>query len=292
MSTTFDREGRRIEGDFEARLRFGRIGAVRVVEATTPGGECVRTARMARRFADELYQLEVLTSGEAVLEQHGRQARIGVGDVVLVDPTAPIRWRTTDTTNVTVLFPRTMLSSGHDDFLRVAGLAIPGGGGTGALISSMVRGLPAALDGIRVDEAARIGTAVVDLLEAALATRLDGPAPPRSRHAVLRRQVYAHIDGNLHRPDLSPASIAAAQHISLRHLHKLFETEPMTVAARIRHRRLQRCADDLRDTGQRHRSAASIAARWGLTDPASFSRLFKSAYGVSASDYREVHGVR
>lgn len=285
------RENHRVEGDLDAQLRVGRLGVVRVAEATTPASDCMRTGRMARQFDDDLYQLEVLTSGNAVVEQHSRQAWLEAGDVLLIDPTRPVRFRTSDTTNVTVLFPRTMLPLKAADFRQVAGLAIPGDRGTGALMSSLVRGLPAALDGIRTDEAGRIGAAVVELLETALFARLDRPPTPQSRHSVLRQHVYAYIDGNLHRPDLSPVSIAAAHHISLRHLHKLFETEPTTVSAWIRRRRLEQCAHDLRNTSQSHRSAASIAAKWGLTNPASFSRIFKSAYGMSASDYREAKGV-
>jgi len=31
---------------------------------------------------------------------------------------------------------------------------------------------------------------------------------------------------------------------------------------------------------------SSIATRWGLFDPAHFSRLFKSTYGLSPREYR------
>ena len=33
-------------------------------------------------------------------------------------------------------------------------------------------------------------------------------------------------------------------------------------------------------------SASAIAARWGLTDPAHFSRAFRAAYGLPPSEYR------
>ena len=35
-----------------------------------------------------------------------------------------------------------------------------------------------------------------------------------------------------------------------------------------------------------HLSMAAIGARWGLLDPASFSRAFRAAYGVSPREYR------
>ena len=36
--------------------------------------------------------------------------------------------------------------------------------------------------------------------------------------------------------DLDPATVAASQHVSLRHLHRLFGPQGSTVAAWIRHR--------------------------------------------------------
>ncbi|MFI0452706.1 helix-turn-helix domain-containing protein [Actinomadura sp. 6N118] len=74
--------------------------------------------------------------------------------------------------------------------------------------------------------------------------------------------------------------VAAAHHISVRLLHKLFTDQEMTVADFIRHRRLERCRQDLRDPTLRNRPISSIGARHGLVNPAHFSRLFRDAYGV------------
>ncbi|MFD0385553.1 helix-turn-helix domain-containing protein [Streptomyces stramineus] len=63
--------------------------------------------------------------------------------------------------------------------------------------------------------------------------------------------------------------MAAAHHISLSYLHRLFETEATTVAAWIRHQRLERARHDLGDTTQRHIPVHAIAARWGFPAPPS-----------------------
>jgi AraC-like DNA-binding protein len=80
--------------------------------------------------------------------------------------------------------------------------------------------------------------------------------------------------------------IAAENHVSLRYLHKLFETQQMTVAGWIRQRRLERCRRDLRDPALSHLPVSAIAARSGLIDAAHFSRVFRAAYGISPSEYR------
>ena len=94
------------------------------------------------------------------------------------------------------------------------------------------------------------------------------------------------IEEHLGEADLAPAQIAAAHHISLRQLHKLFHASGTTVAGWIRQRRLERCGHDLRDPRWSGRPVAAIGARWGYPDPAHFSRLFKAAYGVGPRDYR------
>jgi len=37
------------------------------------------------------------------------------------------------------------------------------------------------------------------------------------------------------------------------------------------------------------RPVAAIAARWGFVDAAHFSRAFKTAFGISPSEYRAAH---
>jgi len=104
-------------------------------------------------------------------------------------------------------------------------------------------------------------------------------------------QITAFIEEHLGEADLAPAQIAAAHHISLRELHKLFHASGTTVAGWIRQRRLEHCEHDLRDPRWQARPVAAVGARWGYPDPAHFSRLFKAAYGVGPRDYRAQRAV-
>jgi len=94
--------------------------------------------------------------------------------------------------------------------------------------------------------------------------------------------VRLYIDANLSNPSLSPATIAKANAISIRTLHRLFESTDDSVGAVIRERRLSRCrADLLRGTDE---SVTAIAFRWGFRNMSFFSRLFRERYGVSARE--------
>jgi AraC-like DNA-binding protein len=138
----------------------------------------------------------------------------------------------------------------------------------------------------------RLAGNVVDLLGTVLADRLDAsPDDPDIAHRALMLQITSFIEEHLGEADLAPAQIAAAHHISLRQLHKLFHASGTTVAGWIRQRRLEHCGHDLRDPRCMTRPVAAVGARWGYPDPAHFSRLFKGAYGVGPRDYRASHGL-
>ena len=99
-------------------------------------------------------------------------------------------------------------------------------------------------------------------------------------------RVHGFIDQNLGDPRLSPKTVAAAHHVSLRHLQQLFADAGTAPATWIRRRRLERCRYALTDPRERHRPIHVIAARWGFADHAHFSRLFRATYGASPSQYR------
>jgi hypothetical protein len=67
----------RHDADFQARLVTGAVGAIQVAEATTPPGECCRPAKLIGSRNRALYEIDVLARGRVLVEQRGRQARLG-----------------------------------------------------------------------------------------------------------------------------------------------------------------------------------------------------------------------
>jgi AraC-like DNA-binding protein len=106
------------------------------------------------------------------------------------------------------------------------------------------------------------------------------------RERTLLVRIHAFIEQHLGEADLSPGVVAAAHHVSVRYLHRLFEAQETTVAAWIRRRRLERCRRDLADPALGAVPVAALAARWGLPDSAHFSRLFRRTYGLPPAEYR------
>jgi AraC-like DNA-binding protein len=103
----------------------------------------------------------------------------------------------------------------------------------------------------------------------------DAATPDESSDA-LRLQVLGYVRAHLADPHLSHGDVAAAHHMAGRTLHRLFEHEPFTVTDYIRVQRLAAVHRDLTDPLLRNRSIAAIAARWGFTDQAHFTRAFRA----------------
>ncbi len=222
--------------------------------------------------------------GGGLVEQGGRQAVLGPGDFALTDLSRPARWAMDARRVIAVVFPAGLLPLRPDQVRQVSAVAIPGDRGAGALVSALAARLTGHLGEYGPAEAARLGGAVLDLIGSALAGRLDTELP----HRALASRVTAYIEANLADPDLSPAAVAAANHLSLRALHRLFEARESTVAAWIRGRRLERCRRDLADPQHDARPVSAIGARWGMPNPSHFSRAFRIRVRDHAAATREV----
>lgn len=114
----------------------------------------------------------------------------------------------------------------------------------------------------------------------------DSPRPAPTHAEECLQRVLAFIDESLPDPALSPHMVADAHHISVRYLYKLFESQPTGVADWIRNRRLEACRHDLLNPARRSTPVSAIGARWGLPNPAQFSRAFRAAFGASPTEYR------
>ena len=286
------------EADFAGRLRGADLGSLRLMEVRADAHTARRTARLVKAAPAGCYKIGVQLRGSSVLAQDGREVSLAPGDFAVYDTDRPYTLAFEAPHQILILvFPREMLCLPQH---RVAGLTatrLPGeAGGMGALIGPFLVKVAERLDAADAPgpgTAIRLAGNVVDLLATVLAERLDtAPGEPGAGHRALMLRITAFIEEHLGDADLAPAQIAAAHHISLRQLHKLFHASGTTAAGWIRQRRLERCGHDLRDPRYATWPVAAVGARWGYPDPAHFSRLFKATYGMGPRDYRACHVPR
>jgi AraC-like DNA-binding protein len=258
------------------------------VETSTPHS-VYRTPGLIRRDSPELYRVALAMSGRACLLQDGRTARLGPGEFTLYDFTRPYELVYDSGVQLAVFsFPREMLALPGDLVGRLTAVPVRTDTGTGALTAPLLRRVALDMDGYQPASAARLSAVVMNLITTAVAEHAGqaGSLPAESRENTLLMRIHAFIEQHLGDCDLAPGPVAAAHYISVRYLYRLFEAQGTTVAAWIRHRRLERCRADLADPALGSAPVSAVAARWGLPDSAHFNRLFKRAYGLPPAEYR------
>lgn len=284
------------EHDFRANVRGGvDIGEVMLTYTSVPSLRNERTAAHIRRSDPELYHLRLTLSGESDVCHGDAETTVGARQFMLTSTSTPYlavceRGRVD---GMTVTLRPSLLPFPPAQLQLLLGRRLSGRSGIGAMLADFLTRLATESDAYGPADAPRLGTVAVDLLNALLAHELDGAEAraenrltPESRRRTLRLRIQEFVRQNLDRPGLTPASIAAAHHISLRYLYRLFEEQGHTVSAWIRAQRLERCRRDLADPALGDTPIHVIAARWGFSHAADFSRAFRSAYGVPPRDFR------
>ena len=278
---------------FRGRVRTASLGTVQLSDVAATGNVARRTPSLIRRSDPGYLKLGLQVRGYCVLSQDGREAVLAPGDFTVYDTTRPYQLAFDDAYRMlVVMFPRNLLRVPTAQLARLTARRVSGRQGPGALVTSLLVELSRQLDAGELAANIHLSDAILDLLAASFAEGVECAADPNARRRGLLLRIQAFVSERLRDPDLDLATVAAAHHISIRYLQKLFEEEGETVTGWIRARRLEQCRKDLAEVRLADLPVSSIAARWGLADAARFSRLFKAAYGVSPKEYRgNVHAA-
>jgi AraC-like DNA-binding protein len=139
-----------------------------------------------------------------------------------------------------------------------------------------------ATEGTRLDDGLRagLGSQLMDMLAFTLqAGAGDVPEAERWARSARLRLVQRWIEEHIADPELSLEQIAAANGISLRYLHSLFEACEMSVSEWIWDRRLQLAYDGI--AKGEGRTITSIALDHGFNSPTHFTTRFRRKYGIA-----------
>ncbi|MFD8600462.1 helix-turn-helix domain-containing protein [Kitasatospora sp. NPDC059646] len=189
--------------------------------------------------------------------------------------------------------PCVFLGVRQADVRRAGGLVARGGEGVGAIASQFLHTLAGQARAHRARPGNHLARSVSDIVAILVAELLEREAPEQpSGSAEILARVREHIEEHLADPELSPESIARAQHISVRYLHKLFQQDGSTVGQWVRQRRLEACRRELERPSRRRSSVSAVAHRWGFVSHSHFSRAFRATYGVSPRQWQAYAAAR
>jgi AraC-like DNA-binding protein len=279
---------------FQVEERTLELGDVQVWDAAFSPSRLTRTAKSIRLSDPEKYGITITRRGTSLGDTAGRRVVCEAGDLHFHDTSHPreVQFRAETEHEpyhaTSVVVPKASLPLAEGRIEQLVGTRIRSGDGVGTLLSAFVTQLTTNTGAFRQADGSRLGLVAVDLVAAMFADVLDDldRLPVTSRKNVLALRVKAFILDNLRDPDLTPAEIAAANHISVSYLHRIFQHEESTVSGWIRQRRLDRARDDLADPAQLSTPIHAIAARWGFPRAADFTRTFRNAIGVPPAEYR------
>lgn len=273
---------------FRAQLRGRALENVFFSEIGVSAHQVTRTPELIDRPTDPFYKLTLQLSGTGILVQDGKEAVLGPGDIGLYDTSRPYTLMFDGPMHaVVVMFPHRLLDVDAREVRELTAVRVPGDDGLARAVSPFLREVVRNVGGLDGSTGLRVVHNTVDVIATMLAGQLARLADgPRSRNGELLHSIHDYISRHLSDPDLGPQSIAAAHFISTRYLQQIFHKQGTTISQWIRERRLSYVRRDLGDPRLSHLSISQIAASWGFTNPAHFSKAFRADAGETASDFR------
>lgn len=273
------------DGAFQGEARFGRLGALHILDIAASAHTLERPAHAPSRGEAALVQLIVQREGTATLSQAGRTLALTPGMWAICD--AERSFAVTSAAGaeqLILLLPRDRLAGGSAISAHAA-RGFGTAGGTGRLLPRYLGGLfeeLAAVDDGNCGELADLAVQLVRLalLEARPATQ------PVSMRETLRLRVKDYVRRNVRDPALSIDRVATAFGCTKRHLHNVFSGDAMTLSQFVWSERLDRCRDALSNPGMARHSITEISFMWGFNNSAHFSKSFKERFGAPPRLFR------
>jgi AraC-like DNA-binding protein len=269
----------------EGVLHGAELGQVGMFTVSGTPQVVRRTTRAVRQEPGDYIKVCVQLRGRATVHQDDREIRLNPGQLAVYDTGRPYALRLDGAWSCAVMaVPRGEFKVPGTDLDRAMARMYPADHGPGLVLAGFVVATVSQITSTHPIAAAKIGEAGASLLAGTLAD--DGNLAARDAHEDLRRHVIAYIRSHLDDPRLSRSNIAAAHHMSLRTLDRLFGQESWSVSDYVRNERLEAVRRDLENPSLLNRSVAALAARWCFVDAAHFSRVFRQRYGYPPSHAR------
>ncbi|MET7401073.1 helix-turn-helix domain-containing protein [Dactylosporangium sp. NPDC005572] len=275
-------------GDIDVELTLSDAGPVQVLTVRSMATTVTRSPRLARDDAEPQLFLTLQGTGESAMAQHGRHARLRSGQFAVYTTTNPY----------TLMFDHGL--DAHFFRIPVAELALPEpalrevsaralgpGNPVAELTAGYLRRIADSPDLRSRAVAGSLAQPTIDLVRAALLSSMADPSLGKaSMESTLEVRLLEYLHTHLGDHGLTAARIAAAHHISVRHLYAVLSRAGVSLGDWLRTHRLEACRRELAQPRARTRTIASVAHQWGFADATHFSRVFRQTYGMTPRDWR------
>ncbi|EIE98563.1 helix-turn-helix domain-containing protein [Saccharomonospora glauca] len=292
-SPAMEVDAHHLTADLHLRQRNLPLDAMRVWTMSFAPMRFRRTAKHIAQADPETYNVVLLREGTLRRVDDHTDVTYEPGDVHVIDSSLPFRLEghgPPPISCVGVEVPKVMLPLPDGHSRSLVGRRLPAREGMGGLLTTVLDHIITDHGSYRDTDEPRVATVLRDVLAGLITQALEDEkrhVPPEVHRRNLLLRMRAFIDQHLHNRDLGPQLIADAHHVSTSYVHRLFGEDGTTVSAWIRQRRLERARRDLADPAMHAVPVHHIAARWGFSHHAAFTRAFRTAYGIAPRDLRE-----
>ncbi|WP_433662425.1 helix-turn-helix domain-containing protein [Nocardia sp. CA-128927] len=275
------------DGPVYARFDGWQLGQLQVLRSSVSGLRLTRTSKQIRNSPSSLLAIQLQQQNTSRLTHAETQYEVAAGQLAVIDFDLPyhLDWR--GGKGLAMFVPRDHLGLSADTIH--AALIRPQHSPLYGMVTNHIALMGNSVDMLEADAgASTLGDAFVEMTRAFLTSAAtlgseDGTAVPQD---ILLAQIREYVRRQLSDPDLSPATIARAHHISIRYLYTVCARAGLSPEQWIITQRLDRARGDLARFDTRHRSIAAIAYSHGFRSTSHFARRFRAAYGMTARDWR------
>lgn len=231
------------------------------------------------------YQVE----GNARVCQGGREAHISPNQIFFIDTAQPFEIETDEIRTRSIYLDSQFWQEVFPERHAYTATALRCDDGLGRACRNMIDEVftsawdqPEALVG-------RVAGCLANLLAVSMISSLPVPAANDGPADLMLERIRSVIRQNLSDSDLDVAKVAAEVGLSPRQVHSVFSRSGTTLMRWTWDQRLRRIAKELENPALFSRSISFIAFEWGFNEAAHFSRQFRARFGMSPSQYRDLH---
>ncbi len=241
-----------------------------------------RTRREIAQSDGSHFYLAFQLRGNSLMEQGERQAVLSPGDITFIDASKPCNFTYQQSSRqLSLVLPRNYLEQPLHFAEPPCAQRIGAEHAVAKLSQQLVLGSMQNPQ-MSMAESEAVLNAVATLLRPAFVGQDEG----RDAHERIFIRSLALIDKHIQSEQLRPEWVASEIGVSVRSLYRMFARKGLVVAQYIKNRRLDLCAQALRQAKERQK-LSHIGYDWGFADHSHFSTAFKARFGVSPSEYRK-----
>jgi len=267
------------EATFSVEFSRRVLGPVALSDIRCAALRYDRRRQDIRRDRNDDFLVTLMLAGRARLEQGGRVALQGPGDLVLYDAAREFAYDFDKPYRILLVrIPRRTLLSRLHDAERLTAVSVSDSSSVCSLASNLIRSSNTLMLPPHAGPSVKVGAALIELLSAAFEIEAAGRSYPCDRQAALLQSAKAYLRANLADPSLDVDAIAHRLNTSPSTLSRAFASQRVTVMRWLWGQRLEASHTALQEG--RLTRVLDVALGCGFANGSHFSRMFRRAYGV------------